>query len=69
MCGVVSVVSMVDWPAFKLTLSLLCHSYLTRSVMNYWHVQVKKGAIAISLTKGMRVTTNGPQLVSQMITK
>ena len=31
-------------------------------------VQVKESAIAISLTKGMRVRPDGPQLISEMIT-
>jgi len=30
-------------------------------------VQVREGAIAVSLTKGMRVRKDGPQLISQMI--
>jgi RNase P/RNase MRP subunit p29 len=29
--------------------------------------QVKKGAAAISLIKGMRVKVDGPQLISQMV--
>lgn len=30
-------------------------------------MQVREGAIAVSLTKGMRVRKDGPQLISQMI--
>ena len=32
-------------------------------------LQVKQGAIAISLIKGMRVRTDGPQLISQMVNR
>ncbi|KAI8466342.1 MAG: NAD-dependent glycerol-3-phosphate dehydrogenase N-terminus-domain-containing protein [Monoraphidium minutum] len=31
--------------------------------------KIKPGAIAVSLTKGMRVRTDGPQLISQMVSK
>ena len=31
--------------------------------------QIKPGAIAISLTKGMRVRPDGPQLISEMVRK
>lgn len=31
--------------------------------------KTKPGAFAVSLIKGMRVTADGPQLISQMITK
>jgi glycerol-3-phosphate dehydrogenase (NAD+) len=33
------------------------------------HRQDQAGAIAVSLIKGMRVTAEGPQLISQMVTK
>jgi glycerol-3-phosphate dehydrogenase (NAD+) len=32
-------------------------------------LKIKPGTIAISLTKGMRVRTDGPQLISQMVAK
>lgn len=32
-------------------------------------MQVKPGAIALSLTKGMRVRADGPQLISAMVRK
>lgn len=38
-----------------------------RSIVIAYTGKVKPGAIAVSLTKGMRVRSDGPQLISQMV--
>lgn len=40
-----------------------------RSTLKRMMGKTKPGAIAVSLIKGMRVTAEGPQLISQMVTK
>ena len=55
-------------PSMQVSGPVLCPLTPSPSVPHL-HPQVKKGAFAISLTKGMRVRSDGPQLISQMVTK
>ena len=49
---------------------VLCvpHQFI-RATLKRMMGRTKPGAVAVSLVKGMRVTAEGPQLISQMVTK